>query len=323
MPNPVRIKGLSRVELPSAGPEDVLFDASGAIFTGTGDGWIFRIGPDGYDITRIANTGGIPLGLDFLPDGRILICDAQSGLMALDQASGKLETLTDRINGSPLLFCNNAAVGPDGNIFFSQSSTRNAYNQAQRDIIENIPTGRLFRRTPDGHVDLLRDHLHFANGVCVSLDGDAVLVAETGAARIVRIEVGSKTPGEASMFVENLPGLPDNLSTGSDGLVWVAIVSPVSEQLVRLQQAPILLRKLATRIPQALRLASAQIQRVMAFDFGGQCVHNFQGDVEQFHMVTGVRENHGRICLGSIAETAVAYFDVEATGDQDISRRQL
>lgn len=202
MPKPVCIQRLSRVELPSAGPEDVFFHADGAIYTGTRDGWIFRIEPNGNDITRLANTGGILLGLDILPDGRLLICDALTGLLALELSSGQLETLTDRINGSPLLFCNNAAVGPDGSIFFSQSSTRNGYDQAQRDIIENIPTGRLFRRAPDGQIDLLRDHLHFANGVCVSPEGNVVLVAETGAARIVRIEISSKTQIEATLFVE-------------------------------------------------------------------------------------------------------------------------
>lgn len=232
----------------------------------------------------------------------------------MDLPSGQLETLTGRINGTPLLFCNNAAVGSDGSIFFSQSSTRNGYDQAQRDVIENIPTGRLFRRAPDGIIDLLRDHLHFANGVCVSPEGDVVLVAETGAARIARIEISSNSTIEASTFVENLPGLPDNLSIGSDGLVWVAIVLPMTEQLIRLRRAPLLLRKLVARIPQPLRPAGPRTLRVMAFDFDGRCVRDFQGDEKEFHTATGVREHHGRVWLGSIASTAIAYFDIEPVG---------
>lgn len=60
MPKPVCIQQLTRVELPSAGPEDVFFHADDAIYTGTRDGWIFRIEPGGNDIARLANTGGIP-----------------------------------------------------------------------------------------------------------------------------------------------------------------------------------------------------------------------------------------------------------------------
>ncbi len=311
MQNPTRITGLSRVELPSPGAEDVLVGEDGVVFTGVRDGWIYRIGPGTDDISRIANTGGVPLGLEFLPDGRILVCDAQRGLLALDRSSGAIERLVNQIDGTPLAFCNNAAVGADGTIFFSQSSTRNGFDPAQRDIIEHIPTGRLFRRAPDGKVDLLLDRLHFANGVCISQDGKILLVAETGAARILRVERGEDTAAGAATFLENLPGLPDNLSIGSDALVWAAIVSPMSERLAALQQSPLLLRKLVARIHPALRPDAARMLRVMAFSLDGQCVHDFEGDSEAFHMVTGVREKHGRVYLGSVAESAIACFSLK------------
>lgn len=125
MPHAARIATSYRIELPSFGPEDILVVEDGTIFTGTHDGWLYQITPNDPEPARIANTGGIPLGLECLPDGRILVCDAEMGLLALDRDSGKLETLIDQVNGSPLVFCNNAAVGSDGTIYFSQSSTRN------------------------------------------------------------------------------------------------------------------------------------------------------------------------------------------------------
>jgi hypothetical protein len=57
----------------------------------------------------VTATGGRPLGLENLPDGRILVCDAHRGLLALDPASGDLETLLTEVDGDRLIFTNNAA----------------------------------------------------------------------------------------------------------------------------------------------------------------------------------------------------------------------
>ena len=52
------------------GPEDVLVDLSGHIVTGVADGRLLRLSPDGRHIEVIADTGGRPLGLEWLPTGR-------------------------------------------------------------------------------------------------------------------------------------------------------------------------------------------------------------------------------------------------------------
>ena len=51
------------------------------------------------------------------------------------------------------------------------------------------------------------------------------LIAETGAYSVssVRPEDG---PPETVPLLTNLPGFPDNMATGTDGLVWVALASP-------------------------------------------------------------------------------------------------
>jgi hypothetical protein len=49
---------------------------------------------------------------------------------------------------------------------------------------------------------------------------------------------------------------------------------------------------------------------VMAFDDDGKLVHDRQLSPERFHMVTGVREHHGTVWLGSLAEPAVACFEL-------------
>jgi len=63
--------------VPAPGAEDVVVAThgphTGSVFTGTEEGSIFRLSPDGDSIERVARTGGRPLGLEIDPDGRLLV----------------------------------------------------------------------------------------------------------------------------------------------------------------------------------------------------------------------------------------------------------
>src|SRR3954469_25950315 len=182
---------LAVTRVPGGGAEDVLVDPDGWVYTGTEEGTVFRVHPSGRRIEQVGDTGGRPLGLESLPDGRILVCDAHRGLLALDPATGDLETLLTEVDGERLLFCNNAAVTADGTIWFTDSSRVWPVEEWMSDLIEHTCTGRLFRRTPDGSVTTVLDGLCFANGVALTSEADAVLVAETGTRTIRRVHLNT------------------------------------------------------------------------------------------------------------------------------------
>ena len=123
-----------------------------------------RVRHDGRRIDRVAHTGGRPLGLELLPDGRLLVCDAQRGLLRVDPAGGRIELAVRDVAGTPMVFCNNAAVAADGTVFFSDSSTRYGIEDWKKDFVEDTRTGRLLRLDTDGTVTVLLDGLAFANG---------------------------------------------------------------------------------------------------------------------------------------------------------------
>lgn len=294
---------LTVVPVPGLGAEDVLVAPDGRVWTGTADGAIHVHDPaDGTTIT-VAATGGRPLGLEDLPDGRILVCDAHRGLLALDPVSGALETLLTEVDGDRLLFTNNAAVAPDGSIWFSDSSRVWPIEEWKNDLIEHTCSGRLFRRAPDGSVQTVLDGLCFANGVALTVDLDSVLVAETGTRTIRRVHLHADgSPGESTTWVQDLPGHPDNIARGSDDLIWVTIASPTDRVLGLLQRSPDAVRGLVRRLtPQPKRTA-----RAMAFDAAGQLVHDLEFDATNWHLATGVREHDGQVWLGSLVEPAIA-----------------
>lgn len=301
---------LTVVPVAGAGAEDVLVGEDGTVYTGTEDGTIWAVEPGGDRLTRVGHTGGRPLGLEWLPDGRMLVCDAHEGLLALDLATQVVETLVREVEGRPMVFCNNAAVAPDGTIYFSDSSRRHPIERWKADIVEDTRTGRLLRRRPDGRVDVLLDGLRFANGVALSPHGDFVCVAESTGRTVVRHWLVGDRAGETDHLATDLPGYPDNMATGTDGLLWVTIATPTDPVVERLIRGPLAVRRLVWRLPQAVQPAPKRTVRVVALDTAGRTVQDRSFDASSFHMATGVREHRGRVWLGSLAEPAVAWFDV-------------
>ncbi|GLW87479.1 SMP-30/gluconolactonase/LRE family protein [Actinokineospora globicatena] len=287
------------------GAEDVLVDTEGRVLTGVEDGRILRVADGRVDV--VADTGGRPLGLEWYPDGRLLVCDADRGLLLV--AGSDIEVLVPA--GPDLRVCNNAAVAADGTVYFTNSSDRFDLEFWKADLLEHSKTGRLLRRDPDGTLHTLLRGVQFANGVALAPDESSVVVAETGEYCLRRVWLTGDRQGQSDLLTDNLPAFPDNLSTGSDGLLWIAMASPRDPLVDLLLRTPPLLRKAIWRVPERLQPKEKRVVWARAVDFAtGAVVHDFHGTAPDFHMVTGVREHHGLVHLGSLEERAVAAFDL-------------
>ena len=300
--------------VPAHGAEDVLVAThgpdEGAVFTGTADGSVWRLTHDGRRLDLVAHTGGRPLGLEELRDGRLLVCDAHRGVLALDPATVRTEVLVRDVEGVPMRFCNNAAVADDQTIWFTDSSRRHGIEEWRDDFIEHTRTGRLLRRDPDGGVETVLDGLSFGNGVALASDGSFVAVAETRSRNVLRWWVTGDRAGTRDELVTDLPGYPDNISRGSDGLIWVTIASPRDAVAELIDRAPAGVRRAVARVPERLQPQVRRTVRVQAYDDGGRLVHDLDLPADGYHMVTGVREHEGRVWMGSLEEPAVAVAEV-------------
>jgi sugar lactone lactonase YvrE len=240
----------------------------------------------------------------------MLIADAHNGLLLMDD-QGRVETLVHEVEGREMVFCNNAAVAGNGDIWFSDSSTLHPIEDWKKDLVEHTQTGRLLCRRADGSVEVHLDGLAFANGVALAPDESWVAVAETGRRTVVRLWLTGERAGQREYLVADLPGYPDNIALGSDGLVWVTIASPTDPVVEFLQQrTPLFVRRSVTRIPEALQPKPKRTVRVQAYDGAGALVHDVHGDASSYHMVTGVREHDGRVWMGSLHEPAVAVVEL-------------
>ncbi|MCW6008181.1 SMP-30/gluconolactonase/LRE family protein [Micromonospora sp. CPCC 205371] len=289
------------------GPEDVAVPPLGTVYTGVEEGRILAVPPSGA-ARVVAETGGRPLGIEIAADGTLLVCDAYRGLLHVEPASGRFRVLVPA--GDQLTVCNNAAIAGDGTVYFSDSTRRFPLAHWRGDLLEHSGTGRLLRRTPDGAVDVLLDGLQFANGVALAADESFVVVAETGAYRLTRLWLTGSRAGQRDTLVDNLPGFPDNLSTGSDGRIWIAIGSPRNRLLDWAHARTPLIRRTVWALPEHLQPGPERTAWAMAVDGSGRVVADLQGAGDRYHFVTGVREHAGRLYLGSLVESAIAVVDL-------------
>jgi hypothetical protein len=206
-----------------------------------------------------------------------------------------------------MLLCNNAAVAADGTIYFTDSSSRFPLSHWRDDLIEQTRTGRLLRRAPDGSLDLLADGLAFANGVALAPDESFVAVAESGAYRVRRIGLTERT---GDLLIDGLPGFPDNISTGTDGLIWVTQASPRVRALPRIQRLPAFPRAMVRALPRWLQPGPGPRVGVLGVGADGKVVHELSGVISGFRMLTGVRERAGTVCFGSLRGNRIAVTEL-------------
>ena len=298
---------LTVVPVPGEAPEDIVVDADGALWTGVTDGRIVRIGPDG-DVRVVGQISGRPLGMAVAHDGRLLICSSPGGLLAMDRATGATEVLVEMVDFRPLTFCSNVVELPDGTIYFTQSTAKFTYDHFKGAIIEARGDGGLFRRDPDGTVTTLLDHLYFANGVTVTADGSALVLAETQGRRLSKYWLSGPNAGTLTRLAEHLPAMPDNISTGSDGRIWVAMVTPRNTAADALAPRSPWLRKVLWKLPDRLQPQIEPVVWAVAFDPDtGAAVAGIHMTHPNFGVVTGLVEHQGRLWMSSIGYPAVAH----------------
>ena len=284
-------------------PEHVACNASGDLYTGLEGGDIMQRN-DASEWTRVGTTTGRPLGIRTDEQGGLWIADSIKGLLHMTP-EGRVTILADAIGDEPLRFVDDLDVQQNGQIWFSDASERFDYRQVALDFFEGSRTGRLLRYDPlTKKIDVMMSGLFFANGVTLGPNEDYVLVNETGMGRVHRLWITGERAGERDIFVDALPGTPDNIRFDGVDTFWIAMPS-LRASIDALATLP-RLRAVLSLLPLPLLEAAAQPATfVIGVNLEGEVVHNLQDQNNPFHYITGATPCGGNLYLGSLRTDAI------------------
>jgi gluconolactonase len=194
--------------------EGPVVDAAGNLYvTDIPYGRVFRIDAAG-EWALVAQWDGEPNGMKFLNAHELLVTDYLNGLMVLDLRSGQVRPHLARRNTESFKGVNDLTFDAQGNLYFT--------DQGQTGLHD--PTGRVYRLSPTGKLDLLLSNVPSPNGIVLSPDGRFLHVAATRGNCVWRMPLqrdGSVSKA-GQFFTSYGPSGPDGLAMDEAGHLLVA-----------------------------------------------------------------------------------------------------
>jgi sugar lactone lactonase YvrE len=198
---------------------------------------VLAIAEDGTAET-FARTPGLPAGIGFLPDGRLLIASMLDRKILRREPNGSLLEHADLSSFAPWQI-NDMLVDHQGRAWVGQFGF---------DLFGGAPacTTTLLRVMPDGAVAVAADQLGFPNGMVLLPDGRTLIVAETTMNRLSAFAITGDTlskrrdwaafgsaPTSTAVheIAQQSAVLPDGICLDAEGAVWVADVT--HQRLIR------------------------------------------------------------------------------------------
>lgn len=329
------IKFLNQVQ----GPESMAFDPQGrGPYTGVADGrilfWNDRswtdfaytssnrsdlCDPKPSPLSYLKNEHicGRPLGLRFdKKTGDLYIADAYFGLMKVGPEGGLVTSLATEAEGVPLRFTNDLDIDDEGNIYFTDSSTKYQRRNFMQLVFSADDTGRVLKYNPiTKEATVLLRNLQFPNGVSLSKDGSFFVLCEGAIGRLRKYWLKGEKAGTSEVMAI-LPGFPDNVRTNEKGEFWVAIHCRRTLYTYLCALYPkvrnfLLKLPISAKIQYMVHIGGRLHALVVKYSPDGellQILEDAQGKVVK--AVSEVEEKDGKLWMGSVLMPFVAVYQL-------------
>jgi len=181
-----------------------------------GVGEVIAVDADGNDERIMGGIGGLPISIDWLPDGRLLVV-----------AGSRLELLRREPDGSLLTHADLGALSHHAWNEIVVDGRGNAYvNNIGFDFPGGEPgPGTIALVTPDGRAREAAGGLAFPNGMVVTPDGATLIVAESYGHSLTAFDIGADgSLSKRRLWADLGDSYPDGICLDAEGAIWYADV---------------------------------------------------------------------------------------------------
>jgi len=194
-------------------------------------GEIIAVDPAGNSEV-ITGVPSFPFCFDWLSDGRLLIVSGGDGRLLRRERDGSLVTHSD-LHGLSRYPWNEIVVDSRGNIYLNCINFDFPAGPFAPGIIALV--------TPDGTVKQVAEGVAFPNGMAVTPDNQALIVAESYGNRLTAFDIAADgSLSNRRVWAEVGEHHPDGICLDADGAVWYADVG--TNRCVRVREGGEVLR---------------------------------------------------------------------------------
>ena len=195
-------------------PEGVAIDNNGLICCGTENGEIMRISKDKSSMECLANSGGFILGIAIDNQNNIFACEMkEAALFKYDSVS---KSFNEFAKGPKIP--NYPVIDQKRNCIYVSDSF--GFNEKGVGIYK-------FDLTSGKGGPCSEELFNFANGMCLSPNGDYLYVVESFHPCISRLPINSDcTFGKKEIFTEDIATVPDGLAFDKEDNLFISCYEP-------------------------------------------------------------------------------------------------
>lgn len=194
-------------------------------FSDWGANQVIVLGADGSHEV-VVTVPSFPMCIDFLPDGRLLVVDSAHRQLLRRESDGSLARHADLSAVSDMPW-NDIVVDDQGNAYV---------NCIGFDFPDGeFAPGLVVLVTPEGQVRQVADDVAFPNGMAITPDGTALIVAESYANQLTAYDIGTDGGlGNRRVWAQTPGDHPDGICMDAEGAVWYADVG--NQHCVRVRE---------------------------------------------------------------------------------------
>jgi sugar lactone lactonase YvrE len=299
-----------------SGAEEFVSDSAGNIYTGVHasptdftNGAILKLTKEGR-VEEFVKTDAWVTGMAFDVKGDLLALMNGVGLVKIKD--GKIDTLLTHVGeNTPILMGTGLKIADDGKVYFANLSATNQSSTKyfNRLILEMKPTGGIYCYDPKTEsLEVISEGNYFANGLELSGGEDYLLVSETSKYRILKYWIAGPKKGVMEVFMDNLPGFPNNIYRNPRGDYWIGFTTKRNDQLDNIHPKPGM-KKLVYSMPEFLQPAPERFGMVLEVNPKGEVLRALYDSAGKEVQESGaVYEYEGALYLGGDVVSSISKY---------------